>query len=112
MPETEKEPQSCHMCGLESFTDCEDEDRQIHIPDAENLPPCKFCVRNKYSPRYAKKAERLDFFSETWTRYEDRSPIIEDPDPHEQNLLKCLHALIGGEKRWRKMEIAQLSTRR
>jgi hypothetical protein len=29
-----------------------------------------------------------------WTRDEDRAPLLEDPDPHEQSLLKMLHERI------------------
>ena len=92
MPEKRKEPRNCHNCGLESLDDCES--RHIHIPDDEKLAPCKFCCRSKYSPRYAENRELSDFYSQMWTRDEERDPLLEDPDPHEQSLLKMLHERI------------------
>jgi hypothetical protein len=89
--ENEKEAKSCHQCGLEAIDDCETENK--HIPFSETLPPCRFCVRNRKRPKVSMIA---DFWDEMWTLDTDKTPIIEDSDPHDQNLLKLLHDIIGG----------------
>ena len=94
MPENEKEPKSCHNCGVEAIDECVGEKR--HLPFDETLPPCVYCVRNA-SKRDA--PVRMDFYDEIWTLDTDRSPILEDPDPRERKFLKTLHAIVnGGEK--------------
>jgi hypothetical protein len=94
MPENEKEPKSCHLCGVEAIDECVSEKK--HIPFDETLAPCLYCVRN-VSKRDANV--RADFYDEEWTLDVDRSPILEDPDPQEQKLLRTLHAIVnGGEK--------------
>lgn len=94
MPEKRKEPRTCHDCGLEDLDSCEDQKPKKHLPDNENLAPCVYCVRNP------KKCEELfvaDFYCEMWTRSGDKeyTPIIEDPDPDEQELLRVLHLIIN-----------------
>jgi hypothetical protein len=78
---------TCHDCGLEAVDDCEVHNK--HIPFDEQKIPCRFCKRNP-------KPERpvTDFYSETWTLLSDGTPTIEDPDPHEQTLLKFLHEVV------------------
>jgi hypothetical protein len=94
MPEKKKEVQSCHLCGVEAIDECEM--HEGHIPFDETLPPCVYCVRNA-SKRDA--PVRMDFYDKMWTLESDRTPILEDPDPQEQKLLKTLHAIVnGGEK--------------
>ena len=88
MPEKKKEVKSCHDCGLEAIDDCETEKR--HIPYDETLPPCRFCVRNSAKPL---RAVTTDFYDEMWILESDKTPIIEDPDPHERELLRYLHEI-------------------
>jgi hypothetical protein len=90
MPKTQKEPKSCHDCGCEAIDNCESEKK--HIPFDETLPPCLYCTRN-VTERDGNV--RADFYDETWTLDSDRSPIIEDPDPTEQKLLRTLHILVN-----------------
>jgi len=89
-----KEARTCHDCGLEAIDDCEGEKR--HIPSDETLLPCSCCVRNPEKHRL-KTLWRADFYSETWTRESDKTPVIEDPNPHECELLRTLHLIINEE---------------
>ena len=91
MPENRKEAKSCHQCGFEAIDYCEM--RKGHIPADENLAPCRFCTRNRNRPKVNVIA---DFYSETWTLDTEKTPIIEDPDQHERELLKILHAFMNG----------------
>jgi hypothetical protein len=95
MPENRKELRSCHDCGLESLGDCENQNK--HIPVDENSPPCKFCTRNSYISENTRNL--TDFFSEAWTLSHGAdghwSPLIEDANPVEQDLLRRLHALVN-----------------
>jgi hypothetical protein len=91
LTEKRKEPKSCHDCGLEAIDECESEKQ--HIPFDENLAPCLYCVRN-VTERDA--PVRADFYNEQWTLDVDRSPILEDPDPTEQKLLRTLHIIVNG----------------
>jgi hypothetical protein len=94
MPEKRKYPKSCHECGVEAIDACET--RGEHLPFDENLAPCRFCARNRKKPKDVNIV--ADFHSETWTLDAEKTPMIEDPDPHEQQLLKILHAIITGER--------------
>lgn len=100
MPENRKEAKSCHDCGLESLGDCEN--RNKHIPVDENSPPCKFCTRNRKKPEGV-SLFISDFYSEAWTLSEGSdshwSPLIEDPDPQEQALLKLLQGVVNTARR-------------
>lgn len=99
MPETKKEPQTCHLCGLEDFDACED--KSVHRPALEKgEAPCSVCARN---PDMI--GNKFDFHDEQWTREFTAKHglgecFIEDPDPQEQELLKNLHKIVneGGEK--------------
>jgi hypothetical protein len=92
LAEKQKELKSCHQCGLEAIDDCESWNK--HIPYGENLAPCKFCVRNC---QRIKIPWVMDFYDKMWTLDTDRTPIIEDPDRHERNLLLLLHKTKGIE---------------
>lgn len=92
MAEKQKEPKNCHQCGLEAIDECQSENK--HIPYGENLAPCKFCFRNANGPKVSAVA---DFYDEMWTLDTDRTPIIEDPDSHDQTLLELLQKMEGGE---------------
>jgi hypothetical protein len=90
MPQIKKEMKSCHDCGLESLGDCEE--NRVHRSVDAKSPPCKFCVRNRYSN--AKTV--TDFYSENWVlslgldgHY---SPSFEEQNPHERLLLTLFHA--------------------
>ena len=94
MPETQKEAKTCHQCGVEAIDECQSENK--HMPFDENLAPCKFCVRNHNRPKVSVIA---DFYDEMWTLDVDRTPIIEDvTSPHQQSILKILHAITTGER--------------
>jgi hypothetical protein len=90
----EKEPKTCHECGLEDYDACEDTKPSTHMPDNENLAPCKYCVRN---PKRPQQRWLADFHCEMWTRSGDAeyTPEISDPDPNERALLRTLHFFIN-----------------
>jgi hypothetical protein len=92
LAEKQKELKTCHQCGLEAIDDCVTENK--HISYSENLAPCKFCVRNPNRPMWNQVS---DFWDKMWTLDTDRTPIIEDPDRHERNLLLALHKIRGIE---------------
>jgi len=83
----QKEPLTCHNCGLEAIDECET--GQGHFPFDESALPCRYCKRNPKPQRVV-----TDFYSETWTLLSDKTPTIEDPDPHEQQLLRFLHEIV------------------
>jgi len=93
MPKNRKEAKNCHDCGLEAIDECES--GKGHIPADETLLPCVYCVRNLTE---RETPMRFDFWDEQWTRLADRTPIIENPDPVEQNLLRTLHNFVNGGK--------------
>ena len=82
------ERKTCHKCGLEAIDECET--GQGHFPYDETKIPCCYCKRN---PKHQRPI--TDFYSETWTLLSDGTPTIEDPDPHERNLLRFLHEAIS-----------------
>ena len=92
MSKKEKEPKTCHECGLENWDACEDTTPSTHVPDNENFAPCVYCVRN---PKSHKQRWIADFFSEMWTRDSDHTPIIENPDSDECALLRTLHLIVN-----------------
>jgi hypothetical protein len=59
-----------------------------HIPADENLVPCCYCLRNTNK---AKVAAIADFYDEQWCRDANKNPILEDPDPDQQKLVRFLH---------------------
>ena len=74
---------TCDRCGLEAADN----------PDKPYDPfkiPCRFCKRNPQA-----ESRVSDFFSETWCLDDDNTPIIEQPDPHEQALLRLMHDLVN-----------------
>lgn len=93
MAKIQKQGKNCHECGLEAIDPCET--GKGHIHDDENLAPCVYCVRNRLE--HTRTNCRADFYSETWTGESDKTPIMQDPDPHEQTLLRTLHNHNGGE---------------
>jgi hypothetical protein len=93
MPEIEERTKTCHECGLESIDDCETTKK--HIPDDENFAPCVYCVRNHLE--HTPTNWRADFYSERWYRDADKAPHIDDPDPHERQLLQTLHEIVQKE---------------
>jgi len=74
---------SCRECGLSNA------DNEKKPADAK-MVPCRFCKRNPKA-----EARITDFHSETWTLLSDNTPTIEDPDPHEQALLRVLHDVVN-----------------
>ena len=94
MPKKEKETRTCHECGLEDWNACEDTTPSRHLPDNENLAPCRFCLRN---PKRPQNRWTVNLYCETWTRSGDKdfTAEISDPDPHEQALLRTLHLIVN-----------------
>lgn len=74
---------SCCECGLSNA----DNEKK---PANPKMLPCKFCTRNIKG-----KARITDFHSETWALDSDNEAIIEQPDPHECNLLRILHEIVN-----------------
>jgi hypothetical protein len=79
----QKQPKTCHDCGLEAIDECET--GQGHFPYDQNAPPCKFCERNF-------KTENIvtDFYSENWTLASDKTPMFDDLTPRDKALLGLL----------------------
>lgn len=74
---------TCEGCGLSNA------DYEKKPADPIGLP-CRFCRRN------AKAVKPVtDFHSETWFLTSNNTPSIEDPDPHEQNILRFLHQIVN-----------------
>lgn len=85
------ERKTCYLCGLEDIDVCET--KGIHRSSIPDKPPCRFCTRNPEA-----EGKTADFHSETWCidfSSGKAEAIIEDPDPHEQTLLKLLHEVVN-----------------
>jgi len=74
---------TCNECGL---SNANSETR----PANPYKTPCQFCNRNANA-----QAHIADFHSETWALDSHNNAIIEQPDPHECNLLRILHEIIN-----------------
>jgi len=79
----EKEPKTCHDCGLEAIDECES--GKGHIPFDEHRAPCKFCERN-----YGTEDIMTDFYSENWTLDDKGKPMFDDPTMRDRALLRLL----------------------
>ena len=74
---------TCEECGLANADNEKEPANPIGLP-------CRFCRRNGKAVKPV-----TDFHSETWLLNSRNEPIIEDPDPHEQNILRFLHEIVN-----------------
>jgi len=101
MPETKKEPRicelcgrTCHICGLEDLTMCEDS--AVHQSSMPDELPCRECRRNP-----EKKGGKFDFWNEDWAStisMGKSTAELEDSDDKKRELVEKLAELRGGEK--------------
>jgi hypothetical protein len=79
----QKQPKTCHNCGLEAIDDCDNNGQ--HIPSDGERAPCKFCERNLTSETIAS-----DFWNENWILDANGNAKFDDIGKVEEALLDLL----------------------